>query len=282
MGMKFFNYAEMVGQAEKVRGAQLANQLNAYKLDEIENQMEKRAKWEQIMQQVEDTPARIEALEDAGLVEEAYELAESHYSIRKAQLGVWEQEAAALNADTWKDFRYAKIQEGAAPYYLPEEYDPNWMRKEKGKITNDLKTLSVKYGVKATEANPGGQMAQDYIVEKRGDQMEMRPAGEPYVPTTSRKPAKSEGQKRLSGDSGRIQSVIRARYGSIIDEITGRYSAVEQETEGKILAAQSLAERIQRDEGLGPLEAARRALILMGETSAEYEVDPLRMNQRQQ
>lgn len=277
MSAKFFNYADIVGKAENARGARLENQINAYKLDEVENLLEKRKKVDAIMQQIQDTPARIEALEQAGLHDAAQELATSHVEIQKGRLTNMESEAKAINSDTWKDYRYAKIQAGARPELFPEEYDPNWMTSNKKTVADDIESITRKYGVPTSEQFPEGVAAQD-ITRKTLSGKTTVEEGEPYRPAGATRAPKGSGVKAYSSaDAGRLQSSVRAHFGSIFNQASGEFNKLDDETEGKIASIQSRAEVIYREQkgAVGHLQASEIALAEFGEKVAG-KPDPLR------
>lgn len=283
MSAKFFNYADIVGKAENARGARLENQINAYKLDEVENLLEKRKKVDQIMQQIQDTPARIEALEQAGLHDAAQELATSHVEIQKGRLTNMESEAKAINSDTWKDYRYAKIQGGARPELFPEEYDPNWMTSNKKTVADDIESITRKYGVPTSEQFPEGVAAQD-ITRKTLSGKTTVEEGEPYRPAGStRAPAGQGGVNRYkAADASQLQKSVRGFFGSIFNQSSGEFNKLDDETEGKIASIQRRAEQIYRQQkgAVGHLEAVEAALAEFGE-EVSGQPDPLRFRRGQ-
>lgn len=277
--MQFFNYADIVGKAEAAKGARIENQINAYKLEEVENQIEKRRKVDAIMQQIQDTPARIDALNRAGLVDEARELAKSHVDMQSARLGLMEKEALAINADTWKDYRYGKIRSGVRPELLPEEYDPNWMTAQKKQVADDIETVTKKYGVPVSDQFPEGVAAQD--VERRtiGGRTTIT-EGEPYRPAgATRAPKGARVDPFPSADASVIQKAVRGHFGSIFNQATQDFNTLDPETEGKIASIQRRAQNLMAKHGIGHFEAVEVALVEFGE-EVEGKPDPLKYRGR--
>ena len=234
---KFFNYAQALGDVENIKGARLKNQLNVYKIDEVENKLEKRAQFEKIMGQHEDDLVRIDALEDAGLHEEARELAESWMKIEKGGLDLMEAEAKGLSADTWDQYRYEKIQRGGPPYMFPEEYDPDWMNEKRQKSTAAITRLTQTYG---TDEGP---RSVD-ILQRGGTELER---GAPYDPKEARATAKTDsGRKWTASDSNSIRNGVASHFNGTWDPTTGGFRILDPELRDKATRISSRADELMQ------------------------------------
>ncbi len=167
---KFFNYADAVKDAETVIGQRQKNAINAFKLEDAQNTFDKRMKRDQILAQHADTPARIKALNDQGMVAEAMELRKSYIDIQQSGIDLLESQAKGWTEETWDANRAQQIAEGARPESIPEKYDPTFMndtmKAEKLKVANVNRIFTA----------PDGTIMGQSITRKGGEIIE----GEPY------------------------------------------------------------------------------------------------------
>ena len=205
------NYAQIVSNAEQVKGQQFRNQLLGQAVEENKNVIERRRKLRKIEEEHNNRPARIAALHEAGMHEEARPLEQFHWQSLQSAYSSAKNLSTVITKDTWKQSREAYINAGGNPSYMPVEYDANWFKKKEKETLGDLKKFSLTYGGQGE--NVGKTMSQD-IVQQDGKIVHR---GKPYEAGSQvRKPAGS-------GPKGLKPSDLNALYKFVSNEFGGTF-----------------------------------------------------------
>lgn len=207
------NYAQIVSNAEGVKGQQFRNQLLGQAVEQNKNVIERRRKMRKIEEEHKNRPARIAALHEAGMHEEARPLEEFHWQSLQNAFQSAENLSKVVTKENWKQTREAYINGGGNPAYMPVEYDAEWFQERKKETKGDLKKFSVNYGGQG--ANAGKTMSRDFVQQDG----EIVGQGKPYEAGSQvRKPAPRAGsEKKLT------PSDLNALYKFVANEFGGTF-----------------------------------------------------------
>ena len=255
-----FNLGQTVRDAEAIKGARIRNAMLGQQLEERQNIIKNRERARQIRQQVEQTPAQIEAMEAAGMFEEAGELRNSYINQRVNTVKLLDGLRESLNADNYQQFRQDMIQAGAMePSMLPTEYSDDWWREKVNEERGAISTLTRQWGAE------GRIMEQDLVTQDG----EIIWEGQPFETTGSRTAREGDGGaggKFTASDSNAIARASAELYGGFYDPVSGRFSGLNREEQQQIAALNEEAERIFKARGgaLGHRQAVAEAARIQG------------------
>lgn len=252
MAYKFFNYAQAMKDRNEIEEGRLKNQLQGLENEEARQKVEGLKKLREIRSMHKNAPARIEALKDAGMLDQANQLIQSEIETLEAGVGVAKTMRDGLNSDNWKATRQQLIQVGAIePEFMPVNYDDKWLRARENEAKSNLKVITELSGT-----DEGGITATDITVR---DGREVR-RGEPYDP--AKKTRAAGGGKGGGGItpamSNSIGRTVAQLFDSIYDPGSGEISITDPEQRPKVLAIRTDAERYVL-EGMTPAKAVERA-----------------------
>lgn len=252
MAFKFFNYAQAAQDAESIKGARLKNSLMGLEVQEETRRQENLAKVDQINQMHADAPARIQALRDAGMHDQANALIESE--IKQLQNGVdlAKTMTEGLNADNWKSTRQQLIEVGAIRgEFMPKDYDPSWLRAREREAKVNLQKIT-----RMVERDGEVGMTDELYAD--GKLVEAGPLYDDDK-NRGRKGGGGGSRKFTASDSNAIAKAAANLFDGLYDPATGEFKVMDPTKRPMVMAIASDAERLFREEGLSHRQAVEEA-----------------------
>ena len=291
------NYGAAVQSGQTITENRIRNQMLGVAQQEQQNVIRNRDKAAQIRRSHEGTPAQIDALEDAGLFDQADKLKDSYLKQQDLLIKIIKGQRDGINKDNYYVWREQIIQSGYADYWmLPEEYSDDWFAKEETAAQMKFDKYSVRSGDRVQDfVTKGGKIVfrgKDYAADddKKGTQNivlsntyfdkklnktmvqdivilngEEQPSGEPYPAGSGRggKPW-TMTNPQLNGIKRSIAEVFKGNY----DSITGKFQLPDdRQLEEKQIAAivRHAAELYEAKKGMMNMhEAAMQAIEKAG------------------
>jgi len=268
-GFQTFDMGRTVRDVEAIKTSRLRNAILTDAETERKNVIAQREKAKKIRQQIEQTPAQIEAMESQGLFDEAANLRNSYINSMISGVNVIEAMRESIDASNYKQFRQDMIQSGAmSGSMLPVEYSDKWFREEAEKQKSTLQMHTRRW------ASEDRIMSQD-IVSRDG---EIFWEGQPYEDVSSRSErrdaaagpdgGKPDASRTIgASDSNAIANASGELYGGFWDPVTQRYSGLSKDVAQNVAAVAEEAERIFRTErGKGNMIGHRQAVAKAART----------------
>ncbi len=276
MAYQFFNYAQSVSDAETIKGQRLRNRLAEMQNTDAQAKLNAQEKRRQIEAEFNNAPARIKALRDAGMTQEADQLQMHMWKMSETGLKVARSLAVGVTEENWKDFRQDAIgQMGMKPEWMPENYSADWINGRVKEAEDRVVTFKPET---FTDPQTGKVMTQVTGRDKAGNIVGQRPA----FPTDRAKPkapgSTTTGAGALkAADVNAIGRQAERLYGGIYDPATGKVSGLDPQTAAKVQSIQERAEEIYAQGGLSHGQAVAKAARDAGITIPQLNqgADPL-------
>lgn len=264
-GYNFFNLGNAVQAGEQIKSSQLRNKILGMEVENQQDIIRNRQKAREIREQFDTMPQQIEALETAGMYDEAAKMRDSYIKAKRASVEMLTTMRDTIDADNYKQVRQDLIQAGAVePTMMPTEYSDSWMRKLVEKEKGNLQRLT------RTWSEQGATMSQDLVAQDG----EILWSGTPYQKGSDGGGGKD--WKMSSGDSNAIRNATAELYGSVWDPQSKRYAGLNRDQTVQVASIAEEASRIYNaNKGRLPhAEAVARAARKMNIQIQNLNKDP--------
>lgn len=271
------NYGAAVQSGQRIRENRLRNEALGMETTERRNQIKQRQEAAQIRAHYDAMPAQIEALENAGLYEQAEIVRKQYIQQMRNSIELGTSVREGLNKENYKGYRQQLIQAGVITGAMwPVEYSDDWLRNDNEKRKSTLQKLTRKW------ADGGSTVAQD-LIARDGDVVW---EGSPYA---GGKDGDGTGKNFTfkASDANAIGRQVERVFGGFYDPETGQLRGLDPKTAVKVQSVQEEAERIYTDgqgripHGVAVTQAARRLRINIEDFRNESANDPLGLMREQ-
>lgn len=265
--IQHYNYANTVKDAAQVQGLRRRNELLSLRTTEAKDKAARQAKVQEVMDEVNAVPARINALAEAGLMKEAADLARSQKTILDGSLATLKAEAQAVDEDSYREWRYRKGEEGFDLELIPVEY-------EKAKYWRDAER-ETKTTIRAIDTfvkNAEGELMEQQRIYEDGRETERGPMRPPGLGRATKPTPLGAGITPSMHNS--LRRGIGEALGGIWDPADETMRFTDQSL---YLRAQSIgarAEELLQSGTYTPAAAEEAALREFGEVAKPKNVDP--------
>lgn len=271
---KIANIGEAVQAGQQINYNRLKNEAIGMDVQEAKDMLANRKKAAEIRKMYDTMPDQVNALEKAGLFEQADKLRGEYIKSRKSEVDLIESMRPGINQDNYLQIRQDLLQAGAIePAMWPMEYSDEWFKKETKDRRGALSKLTRKW------AGEGAIMTQDLV---QGDG-EILWEGKPYQDPDDL-PADEAAAKAFTfkaSDSNAIGKQSERLYGGFFDPSTGKIAGLDPAKAAKVAEVQAEAERIfaegegQVTHAIALAQAARKSGIRIRDSEDQSTSDPL-------
>lgn len=228
-----FGAAMRAGQ--DIQRNRMRNEAEGLSLEETRRQLENRKKAADIRSHFDKMPEQIDALDKAGLFEQADKLRETYIQARKSEVELIDAMRDGITKDNYEDLRQQMIRSGAiTPELWPANYSESWWREKAKDQRSTLTKLTRKW------AQGGSILSQD-LVTRDG---EIVWSGTPYDEYAD--PNEGGGgkpRKITTADENALARWAERMHGGLHDPATGELTALDPTKAPKVQALQARAMR---------------------------------------
>ena len=235
-----FGQAARTGAA--IEGAQLRNKALGMEITEQEDMLRNRKKAQEIRMQFERTPDQIEALEDAGMYDEADKLRNGWMDMAIKEINMIKGMRDGINEKNYESVREALINKGSITGEMwPMEYSDDWFREVEEQKKGNFQRWTTRW------AENGVIMAQDYVAQE--GVVDWSLTGDPYQdPAAKKKTGDGTGDgskfKYTASDSNAIRRGAAEMFGGFYDPVTGGFKGLDRDTAERVTGLSSLAQKL--------------------------------------
>ena len=272
---KIANIGEAVQAGQQIQYNRLKNEAIGMDVQEAKDMLANRKKAADIRARYDGLPAQVEALEKAGMTDQADELRNQYIKTRMSEVDVIQAMRPGISKENYDQIRQDFLQAGAIePKMWPLEYSDKWFEKEAKDKRGALSKLTRKW------AGDGAVMSQDIV---QGDGEILWQGAAYQDPNDQPDGAEGVGAKFSfkSSDSNAIGRQAERLFGGTFDPKTGQLVGLDRAKAAKVAEIQAEAERVYA-EGRGEIthatafaRAARKFGIRVRDMEDKSTSDPL-------
>ena len=269
---KIANIGEAVQSGQQIQYNRLKNEAIGMDVQEAKDMLANRKKAAEIRAHYDGLPAQIEALDKAGMFDQADGLRNDYIKTRLTEVSVIEGMRPGISGKNYQQIRQDFLQAGAIePNMWPVEYSDEWFRKESKDKKGALTTQTRKWG------QDGAIMSQDFV---QGDG-EINWKGTPYADPDDMAEGQAANFTFKASDSNELGEQSERLYGGTWDPISKTIVGLDKEKAAKVAEVHSLSAKIYaQGEGQIPhpvafAQAARRLGIRIPDPDDDETSDPL-------